>query len=194
MATSKAQRIGIWAIAVLMIVSTIAMFVGMVLSMHNQSSDQQQQADTQKQIEEYQKQMEEQAKKNAAASEPLDGYKAESFDAGSVKSLKVEELKPGTGKAVTEGSKVTVNYFGWTPNGKIFDSTKKNGEVVPVTGLTIAKGQLIEGWVQGLNGVKEGAVVKLTIPAELGYGEQGSLPNIQPNEPLMFIIEVKKVQ
>lgn len=188
MATSKAQRAGIWAIAILMIVSTIAMFVGMVLSMHNQSSDQQQQADLQK---EYQKQMEEQAKKNAEASQPLEGHKAEAFDAASVKKLVVEELKAGSGKEATASSKVTVNYFGWTPNGKIFDSSKQSGKVEPAE---LSLNQVIQGWTQGLTGVKEGAVVKLTIPAELAYGAQGSPPNIKANEPLMFIVELKKVQ
>ncbi len=191
MATSRAQRAGIWAIAILMVLSTIAMFVGMVLSMHNQSNEQQQQADMQKQMEEYQKQMEEQAKKSAAASQPLDGYKAEAFDAASVKKLGVEELKAGSGKEAAANSKVTVNYFGWTPNGKIFDSSKKSGKVEPAE---LSLNEVIKGWTQGLTGVKEGAVVKLTIPADLAYGAQGSPPNIKPNEPLTFIVEMKKVQ
>ena len=145
----------------------------------------------QKQLEEYQKQLEEQAKANAAASEPLDGYSASTFDANSVNKLQVEELKPGSGSAATADSTVTVNYFGWTPNGKIFDSSKKNGKVEPIE---VPLNKVIKGWTQGLTGVQEGAVVKLTIPADLAYGEQGSPPNIQPNEPLMFIVEMKKVQ
>ena len=191
MATTKTQRVGIWIIAIVMLVSTIAMFLGMILANQNQAKDSQDQADTQKQLEEYQKKLEEQAKANAAASEPLDGYSASSFDAASVKKLQVQELKPGTGKAAAENSTVSVNYFGWTPNGKIFDSSKKNGKVEPIE---FPLNQVIKGWTQGLKGVKEGEVVKLTIPADLAYGEQGSPPNIQPNEPLVFIVEMKKVQ
>jgi peptidylprolyl isomerase len=86
---------------------------------------------------------------------------------------------------------VNVNYFGWTSDGKIFDSTNQNGTTTPTD---ISLSGVIKGWTQGLTGVKVGSTVKLTIPAALGYAEAGSPPNIGPNEPLQFIIEIKELK
>lgn len=124
--------------------------------------------------------------------DPLDGYAAAPFDKASVTSLAVQELKPGTGKAATVSSTVEANYFGWTSDGKIFDSSKKNGITTPVS---FSLNQVISGWTEGLKGVKEGAVVKLIIPGAKAYGANGApQAGIGPNEPLTFIVELIKVK
>lgn len=191
MATSTAQRVSIWIIAIVMLIGSVGVFVGVILANNNQSDTATSEADTQKQMEEYKKQMEEQAKASAAASQPLDGYSAAPFDASAVTALQTEDLKPGTGKEAAANSTLSVNYFGWTPDGKIFDSSNKNGTVTPAE---FPLDKVIQGWTQGLQGAKEGGVRKLVIPASLAYGAQGSPPTIQPNTPLTFIVEIKKVQ
>lgn len=144
--------------------------------------------------EKLQQQIQDQIKQQQAQSAPkqaLPGYEAAPFDKASVTELKVETLKQGDGTAATKDSTVSANYFGWTSDGTIFDSTNKNGAVTPIdfplTGV-------ITGWTEGLTGVRAGSVVKLTIPADKAYGATGSPPNIGPNEPLVFIVELKEVK
>ena len=124
--------------------------------------------------------------------EPLPGYEATAFDATSVTELKVEVLKQGDGAAANTDSKVTINYFGWTSDGKIFDSSNKGGTVSPLADYPLTG--FIKGWTEGLTGVKQGSVVKLTIPADKAYGATGSPPSIGPNQPLVFIVELTEVK
>lgn len=184
MATRKSQRIGIWIIAIAMVLGTIGGFAAMMV---DPGGEIQQQLEEERAMADYQKQMEEAAKAHAESSKPLEGFEAAEFDAESVTELKVETLKHGDGATLAADSTISANYFGWTSDGKIFDSTNQNGEVspaeFPLTGV-------IEGWTKGLTGVKVGSVVKLTIPSEQAYGEAGSPPNIGSNEPLQFIVEV----
>lgn len=140
-------------------------------------------ADTARMQEEYERQIEEARKAN----EPLDGYKAEAFDADEVDELEVETLKKGTGATLKEDSTISANYFGWTADGEIFDSSKKSGKTEPIEfGLD----GVIAGWTEGLTGVKVGSVVKLTIPADKAYGDTDTGTGT-PTGPLQFIVEVK---
>jgi peptidylprolyl isomerase len=120
---------------------------------------------------------------------PLDGYSATSFDADSVKELKVETLVEGSGETLKEDSKISATYFGWTSDGKIFDSSNKDGTVTPAE---FGLGQVISGWKEGLTGVKVGSTVKLTIPADMAYGSTDTGTG-QPVGPLQFIVEVKEL-
>ncbi|MFZ2544983.1 MAG: FKBP-type peptidyl-prolyl cis-trans isomerase [Candidatus Saccharimonadales bacterium] len=187
MATSKSQRIGIWVIAIVMTVGTIGSFFIVILANDNSKIDQEQAQKTyQEQLDEYQKQLAEQRKSN----KPLDGYTATSFDKASVTSLKVETLKEGDGAVLKADSTITANYFGWSSDGQIFDSTNKNGTVKPIDfGLS----QVIKGWTEGLTGVKVGSVVRLTIPADKAYGNTDTGTG-QPVGPLMFVVEVKALK
>lgn len=179
MSASRAQRIGIWIIAIVMFVGTIGGYFLIIVSNDNQNR-------VARELQEQQKKVQERAMK---PSEALPGYKAEAFDAAAVTELVKEDLKPGSGKEVAEGAQIEVNYFGWTPDGQIFDSTNKGGSVEP---LGLSLGAVIEGWSKGLVGAKEGGVRKLVIPAAQAYGEQGS-GSIAPNTPLTFIVEITKV-
>lgn len=188
MATSTGQRIGIWVIAGALTIGTLGGFAAMILQQSNASVDQ---AAQQKQMDEYMKQQTAAAAAHAASSKPLDGYSAATFDKASITKLQTEVLTPGDGAALAKDSTIEANYFGWTSDGKIFDSTNQNGTVTPATfGLD----KVIAGWTEGLNGVRVGSVVKLSIPASQAYGANGSPPNIGPNEPLMFIVEVKAIK
>ena len=98
-------------------------------------------------------------------------------------------LVEGEGAEVQEGQQVTVNYFGtvWGNGDKPFDSSFERGE--PAT-FPLAEGSLIDGWVKGLTGVPVGSRVMLIIPPELGYGAEGSGPDIPGNSTLVFVIDV----
>lgn len=188
MATSKSQRIGIWIIAVVLALGTIGSFFIVILANNNSKIDQAEQEKTyQQQLDEYKKQMAEQQKAN----KPLDGFEAAPFDKASITELKVETLKQGDGAELKADSTITANYFGWQADGTIFDSTNKNGTVTPADfGLD----QVIKGWTQGLTGVKVGSTVKLSIPADLAYGDTDTSGLGQPTGPLIFIVEVKAVK
>lgn len=184
MATKKSQRIGIWIIAIVMSVGTVGMFFLPMIANSNDAADS---ADMQKMLDELNKQQSEQA----ATAEPLDGYSAEAFDPAAVTELSVETLQEPTGETeATPTSTVTANYFGWTSDGKIFDSSKKSGTAKPVPfGLD----KVITGWTEGLTGAKTGGVYKLVIPAEKAYGSTDKGDG-RPFGPLTFIVEVTDVK
>lgn len=103
--------------------------------------------------------------------------------------FKVIPLIEGSGPAVKENASITVNYFGtvWGKGDKPFDSSFERGQ--PAT-FQLAKGSLIDGWVKGLVGVKQGSRVMLVIPADLGYGDAGQPPNIPGGATLVFVVDV----
>ena len=184
MSTKKSQRIGIWIIAVVMIVGTIGSFFVIVIANENNVNDQK---DYQSQLEQYKAAQEEAKKQN----QPLDGYKAAKFDANKVEELKAEVLKEGKGEKLKADSSISANYFGWTSDGVIFDSTKKIGKKVEPIDFSL--NGVIPGWTKGLTGQKVGSVVRLTIPADMAYGsvDDGSG---RPVGPLMFVVEIKELK
>lgn len=177
MATSNSQRIGIWIIAIVMALGTIGSFFVIILANDNAKIDQQNAQDTQKQL------MDEMAKANR----PLEGYEATPFDSASVTELKVEVLKQGDGEELAADSTLTANYFGWTSDGKIFDSTNKDGTVTPID---FSLAGVIQGWTDGLKGQKVGSVVKLLIPGNKAYGDTDNGDG-RPYGPLAFVVEIK---
>lgn len=108
--------------------------------------------------------------------------------------LQSTDLKVGTGVEAVTGKKVSVNYTGTLTDGTAFDSNvdPKFGHVEPFT-FDLGAGGVIQGWDQGIVGMKVGGKRKLTIPPELGYGEYGSGP-IPPNATLIFEVELLKVE
>ena len=99
----------------------------------------------------------------------------------------VVPLIEGEGDPVKENDQITVDYFGavWGAD-KPFDESYTREP----TSFALAKGSLIDGWVKGLDGVNVGSRVMLIIPAELGYGEQGSGEDIPGGSTLVFVIDV----
>ena len=188
---SKAQQVGIWIIAGVLTVGTIGSFVIGILANDNQKKDTvTSQADYEKQLAAYTEQQKVAAEANAANSEPLDGYSAGAFDPASAATLKKEILVAGTGDEVKATDSINASYFGWTSDGKIFDSSnKKDANDAPVT---FALSGVIKGWTEGLTGQRVGSTIKLTIPADLGYGPTGS-GVIPANAPLVFIVTIHKI-
>jgi peptidylprolyl isomerase len=107
------------------------------------------------------------------------------------KTLVTKDLIKGTGKAATAGSSVTVNYVGVVyKTGKQFDASWSHGQ--PFT-TPLAKGQVIDGWVQGIPGMKVGGRRELIIPPSQGYGSKGAGSSIPPNSTLIFVVDLLSV-
>ena len=107
--------------------------------------------------------------------------------------LMMKDEVVGTGATATAGDSVTVNYVGALTNGTVFDASANHG----TTGFTFPLGakQVIQGWDQGIVGMKEGGKRTLLIPASLAYGNNpppGS--GIPADSALVFEVELLKVQ
>ena len=101
--------------------------------------------------------------------------------------LQMEDLVVGTGPEAKKGQTVSVHYTGWLTDGKKFDSSKDHGQ--PFS-FALGRGQVIQGWDEGVVGMKVGGRRKLTIPPEMGYGNQGFPGAIPPNSTLVFEVEL----
>ncbi len=94
-------------------------------------------------------------------------------------------LKPGTGtKHPTANSTVTVHYSGWTPDGKMFDSSVLRGQPA-----TFSLNQVIQGWTEGVQLMVEGEKARFWIPEKLAYKGERS-----PYGMLVFDIELIKIE
>lgn len=184
MATPTSQRIGIWIIAIVMTIGTIGSFAVMILANQNNKIDQ---ANYQKQMDEYAKQQKIATDERLKTLRPLEGYEAAAFDAAAVTSLESEVLVEGDGPELKANSAISINYFGWTADGKIFDSTNIDGKVTPNENLTLDG--VIAGWTEGLTGKKVGSVVKLVIPTDKAYGPTAAQSG-RPAGPLAFIVQI----
>jgi FKBP-type peptidyl-prolyl cis-trans isomerase FkpA len=103
--------------------------------------------------------------------------------------LEYHDLKTGTGDPASHGDTVVVHYTGWLKNGKKFDSSL-DGEPFA---FKLGAGEVIAGWDEGVAGLTVGSKRKLWIPAKLGYGPQGSPPEIPPNAELIFEVELLEI-
>lgn len=108
---------------------------------------------------------------------------------GTVRDLIVDDVEIGSGPEVNEGDSVTVHYVGTLPSGEEFDNSRKRGQ--PFT-FTVGDGAVIDGWEQGVVGMREGGKRVLVIPPTLAYGDQGVGP-IPGGATLVFAIEVLSV-
>jgi peptidylprolyl isomerase len=108
------------------------------------------------------------------------------------KKLEEKEIVEGSGAEAKAGDKVTVQYVGVGYGAKKeFDSSWSRNE--PLT-FALGTGEVIPGWDQGVAGMKVGGRRELTIPANLAYGPTGSAPEIGPNEPLIFVVDLLAVK
>ena len=101
----------------------------------------------------------------------------------------VQPLIEGEGPEVAAGQTVRVSYTGATArDGNVFDSSANGPTGFAEFGIGV--GQVIQGWDKGLVGQKVGSRVLLVIPAEEGYGEEGSPPDIQGGDTLVFVVDI----
>lgn len=114
----------------------------------------------------------------------------EASDAGQLSRLIIDDVIISDGEVATEGDMVTVNYIGSLQNGQQFENSYREGE--PFT-FELGAGRVIEGWDQGIEGMRVGGQRILVIPPHLAYGSEGSGP-IPPDATLVFAIELIAVE
>lgn len=102
----------------------------------------------------------------------------------------IEDVQEGTDKTAQKGKDITVHYTGYLTDGTVFDSSVSRGQ--PLT-ITLGVGQVIRGWDEGFDGMKEGGKRKLTIPPEMGYGARAVGGVIPANSTLVFEVELLRV-
>ena len=105
--------------------------------------------------------------------------------------LVLEDLAVGEGTEAVAGRDVMVHYVGvaWS-NGRQFDASWDRGDTFD---FRLGAGQVIQGWDQGLAGMKVGGRRRITIPPDLGYGSRGAGGVIKGGETLVFVVDLVNV-
>jgi len=186
MATQKAQRIGIWIIAIVLTVGTLAGFIAIVLEPKNQATDQAKLSALQAQYKAAQDAQD--AELSAKYFTDLNQYSSRVgvFNKDEVTELRTEDLKIGDGPDITAESSFSAYYIGWNPDGVIFDSSIKDGKLIAP--IAVQPGNVIDGWTEGAVGMKVGGIRELTIPSAKAYGATAKSDAIPANTPLKFVM------
>jgi peptidylprolyl isomerase len=104
------------------------------------------------------------------------------------KALEITDIWEGDGKVAGAGDTVEVHYVGVAySTGEEFDASWNRGEPLE---FRLGVGQVIQGWDQGVQGMKVGGRRKLVIPPDLAYGSRGAPGAIKPNETLIFVCDL----
>ncbi len=105
--------------------------------------------------------------------------------------LVIVDVTEGDGAEATSGSTVSVHYVGVAHStGEEFDASYNRGTPLQ---FRIGVGQVIQGWDQGVEGMKVGGRRQLVIPPHLGYGDRGAGGVIKPGETLIFVVDLLEV-
>ena len=132
----------------------------------------------------------------AACTTPGPATQADSFDESvtlttASDGLQYGDIRVGCGAQAKAGSTVTVEYTGWLAGGKEFDSSRSQGRQ-PFT-FVAGQGQVIQGFDEGVIGLRVGGKRRLVLPPSLGYGPSGNPPVIPANATLYFDVELVAV-
>ncbi len=119
-----------------------------------------------------------------------EGTKLFGFDSrGLVAELEIFDMHPGTGEEVRPGATITAHYTGaLVKNSIIFQSSHDTGKPV-----TFSLNQVIQGWAEGVPGMKVGGTRRIVIPAAKAYGANSPAPNIPANSDLVFDIDLMAI-
>ncbi len=111
---------------------------------------------------------------------------------GTVSKLQATDLAVGTGQTAKLGDCLVVKYYGTlAQSGAEFD---ENFDKPTAFAFTLSQGQVIQGWVEGLVGMKVGGIRRLVIPASLAYGNQSPASTIPANSDLVFVVKLLRIQ
>lgn len=104
-----------------------------------------------------------------------------------------KDIVVGTGPTVKTGDELTARYVGqaWSTDKQFDASWDRAEKEIP---FTLAKGSVIDGWTEGLPGMKVGGRRLLIVPPSKGYGDQGQGQDIAGGETLVFIVDAKKTK
>lgn len=201
--TSAWQRVVIIVIAILLLGSTVLTYMFIVMGNSNSSSsttaDDELVNDLIAQYDAKQAEIDEAAKPLSDKyfndfKQYQSNVKAYNSATANSKVLETEDLKAGTGKTLEEGdTDYAAYYLGWCADGTIFDSSFNNDadtDISTATGLLAPldpSGGLIEGWNQGVVGMKLGGVRQVTMSGDLAYGDTREICGGY-GSPLKFII------
>jgi len=105
--------------------------------------------------------------------------------------LELYDFEIGEGPEATAGATVSAHYVGvaWS-TGEEFDASWNRGEPLR---FQVGVGQVIQGWDQGLLGMRVGGRRRITVPPHLGYGDQGAGAVIKGGETLIFVVDLEDV-
>jgi peptidylprolyl isomerase len=104
--------------------------------------------------------------------------------------LYTQDQVVGTGATAEAGRLVNVHYTGWLANGRQFDTSLDTNQPIEFRLGATPYPEVIQGWEEGLLGMKVGGKRRLVIPSKLGYGSRGSPPSIPPDAVLVFDVEL----
>ena len=137
-------------------------------------------------------QMEKQKQEGAQNIKAGEAFLAENAGKEGVKTtdsgLQYKVITAGEGKSPQKSDKVTVHYRGTLIDGTEFDSSYSRNQPA-----SFGVGQVIPGWTEALQLMKEGDKWEIVIPSKLGYGERGAGAKIPPNSTLIFEVELISV-
>jgi peptidylprolyl isomerase len=106
--------------------------------------------------------------------------------------LVIEDLVVGEGPEATPGSLVSAHYVGVTHDGgEQFDASWDRGDPLE---FRLGVGMVIQGWDEGITGMKVGGRRRLTIPAHKAYGDRGAGGVIRPGATLVFVVDLMGVR
>ena len=118
----------------------------------------------------------------------MDKPEIEFFDPEPPAELVITEVTVGDGAEATAGSNVSVHYVGVAHStGEEFDASYNRGAPLQ---FRLGVGQVIQGWDNGVQGMKVGGRRQLVIPPHLGYGDRGAGGVIKPGETLIFVVDL----
>lgn len=104
--------------------------------------------------------------------------------------LYYQDLVVGKGARADSGTTVSVHYTGYLTDGTMFETSTKGAPIE----FLLGQGRVVQGWDQGLPGMKVGGKRQLVIPSSLGYGDMGSPPKIPAGAIMVFTVELMGVK
>jgi len=175
--------------AILFFGTSVAVSAVVVWQVRQQNNAEKASLGSQQSTEEALKQLQEQ---NQSKEGKLEGTKLSNFTpVDKIDKLQYNDVVAGNGEVVKAGATVTAHYTGaLASDGTIFQSSH-DGQNQPIE---FPLSGVIQGWTQGVPGMKVGGKRRLFIPAQLAYGEQSPSANIPPNSDLVFDIEITAVK